>query len=234
MALMSKSGVHHVVLLKLGQKAHLQTLREGTLYMRSISYFAKLEADLARADPYEGVDYIIQPRDVGDFRIESEIPAVGGISVDPSDLAGAVRIAKTQTSSCNLFCMFAVSEAIEKPIFAPGYDWFRADSILLFTNTPQFLERVGRAAEKRGITATGGLIKYFEKDSHSGSIGRFRKDSFYYYQREFRIALEPSSEDPLLLDVGDLSDITSEVIPFDKADEVLDFSSAAAAAAGLS
>jgi hypothetical protein len=40
-------------------------------------------------------------------------------------------------------------------------------------------------------------------------------------------------EDALLFDVGDLSDITSEVIPIANADEVLKFSPKDAADAGL-
>jgi hypothetical protein len=42
-------------------------LRKGLLYMNTLDYFPKLEADPARSDPFEGTDRITQPQHIRHF-----------------------------------------------------------------------------------------------------------------------------------------------------------------------
>jgi hypothetical protein len=121
MALKTKTGEHFMILLKLGQREHMEMLRKGLLYMNSLAFFTSLEADPARGDPFEGTDSIIQPCDIGQFTIDPQIPTFEKINITASDLAGPVRIALHQTSYCNIFCMFAVNRPIEGPIFPKSY-----------------------------------------------------------------------------------------------------------------
>jgi hypothetical protein len=231
MPLKTSSGDNVAILIKLGLREHLEMLMAGLVYMNPLKYFPDLNDGGVRGDLLEGTDSIIQPQHVADFRIESGIEGIGGITVNASDLTAPVHIAKQRTSACNLYCMFAVTEAIDGPIFSADHRKF-GDSFVLVTNTNEFLRRVGNATQAFNLSATGGLIEYIDKSTHSGGIGRFRKDKEYAHQREFRIVVEPGSVDPIKLQVGDLSDITSEVIPIEDADSVLHFSFADAAAAG--
>ena len=83
----------------------------------------------------EGTDSIIQPCDIGEFIIDPQIPIFEKIRVVPSDLAGPVRIALQRTSSCNIFCLFAVNKPIEGSIFPKSYQWFTTIP-LFYSRTP--------------------------------------------------------------------------------------------------
>ena len=52
-----------MVLLKLGQREHMEQFRKGQLYMNTLKHFRDLESDPARADRYEGATHIFQPKD---------------------------------------------------------------------------------------------------------------------------------------------------------------------------
>jgi hypothetical protein len=231
--LRTQTGEPCMLLLKLGQKEHLETLGKGLLYMNSLAYFTSLEADPARGDPYEGTDSVIQPCDIGEFIIDPQIPGFEKICVAPTDLAGPVRIALQRTSSCNIFCLFAINKPIEGPIFPKSYQWF-GDSFLLFTHTQEFLSRVMAAAKRQGLKVEGRLVEYYDEIKYSGATGRFRKPSIYSHQCEYRIVLETGLQGPFRFEIGDLRDITSEVFPLDSADQILKFRPADAEAAGLS
>ncbi len=220
-----------MLLIKLGARDHLEMLRAGLLYMNSLAFFRELEADEARGDSHEGIDSIIQPRDV-ELTIDPQIPGLGKFRVAASELAGPVRIGRERTSFCNLFCMFAVTRPIDGPVFPKRHQWF-GDSFVLFTNTQQFLSRVEAAAKNLALGIEGRLVEYYEENEYSGKVGRFLKSSLFSYQSEYRIALETGAQGPFRFEIGDLSDITSEVLPLASADEVLKFRSEDAEAAGL-
>jgi hypothetical protein len=232
MSLTTVTGLPILILLKLGAKEHLEMLRKGLLYMNPLAFFRSLEADSARGDPYEGTDSIIQPSHIGDFIIDPHLPGWEKIHVPPSDLAGPVRIALERTSRCNIFCLFTVDRPIDGPMFPKSSRWF-GDSFLLFTNAQQFLSRVVAAAKRQGLRGQGRRVEYYDETRYSGPIGRFRKPSRYSYQREYRIALETGMEVPFRFEIGDLTDITSEVIPIELANDVLKFTTEDARAAGL-
>jgi hypothetical protein len=232
MSLRTQTGEPCMLLLKLGQAEHMEMLRKGLLYMNSLAFFTSLEADPARSDPYEGTDSIIQPCDIGEFVIDSQISGFEKIRVAPSDLAGPVRIALQRTSACNIFCLFAVNKPIEGPIFPKSCRWF-GDSFVLLTHTQEFLSRVLAAAKRQGLKGEGRLVEYYDEVKYSGATGRFRKPSIYSHQSEYRIALETGVQGPFRFEIGDLRDIASEVFPLDLADEVLKFHPADAEAAGL-
>jgi len=209
-----------MIFLKLGEKEHLEELRHGLLYMKSLSYFRSLEDDSTRNDDREGDDYILQPKHAN-LVIET-IPGLGRISAAPGDLAGPVRIARNQTQSCNLFCMFAITRPVERPMFGTSHRW-PGDSFVLFTHTQEFLSRIASAAQQGGLGIECGLVEYYDESTHSGQLGRFRKRARFSYQSEYRIALEPGSDEAIRFQVADLADITSEVSPLDRADDVLKF-----------
>ena len=78
--------------------------------MNTMQYFAEPENDGARADPFEGTDSIIQPKDVGEFIFNPNFPGMESISIPNSDLAGPVRFSLDRTALCNLFYLFAITD----------------------------------------------------------------------------------------------------------------------------
>ncbi len=144
--------------------------------MNSLAYFTELEADAARADPYEGTDSIIQPCDIGEFVFDPHVPGIPPLRYDraPDGLVGPVRIALNRTSACNIFCLFTVNEPIVGPIFPKSHEW-PGDHFLLFTNTQAFFNRVVFSAKSQGVGVQGRVVEYYDEKKHSGQTGRFRK-----------------------------------------------------------
>jgi hypothetical protein len=143
MSLKTVSGHPCMVLLKLGQKEHMEMLRAGLLYMNPLAFFAALDADAARGDPFEGSDSIIQPCEIGDIIIDPQLPGIEPLHVHgaPDGLIGPMRFTLSRTLACNIFCMFAVNEPVVGPIFPRSHEW-PGDHFLLFTHTQAFLNRV--------------------------------------------------------------------------------------------
>jgi hypothetical protein len=64
-------------------------------------------------------------------------------------------------------------------------------------------------------------------------VGPFRKPSRFAYQQEYRIVVRPGQAPFRNLVIGDISDITSPVLPLSDLDQIVDFSQEAAIAAGI-
>jgi hypothetical protein len=212
--------------LKFGRKQDLQEFRnDGLLYMRPLAEFAKLEESATgRGDDFEGITKIIQPKHVGKLIFDPGIAGLGKITVPPSDLAGPVRIRLNKTTSCDVYCMVALTIPTDLTIPADkalvglvssevvGF----GDSFVIVTNVTEFISRVVLTVkdEKNGVSyLESGLVDYYDAGEDSGEIGRFRKRSKFAYQNEFRIVVEPGSDAPRRLFVGSLLDITSEILP---------------------
>lgn len=218
-----------MILLKMGQREHMEQFRKGLLYMNSLSYFRGLEGDPARADRYEGVTHIFQPKDVS---MRLSVPGFGEVVIGSEDLAAAATISMNSELYCNIFCLHAITTPVNGTLFPSEHEWF-GDSIVLVLNTQVFLNRMLVAAKARNLKVNGKLVEYFDDETYTGKLDRFRKSRQFAHQREYRIAIESPGTEPLILDIGDIADITSEVIPFSEADNVLKFSEEDARAAGL-
>lgn len=197
----------------------MQALRaNGLLYMRPLADFAKEEeSDIGRGDRSEGTTTIIQPKHVEKLIFDTGNAGLGKITVSPlEDLAGPVRIRLNKTASCNVYCMVAVrtlvdGELVPSEVTRLG-NWF-----VIVTNVREFIRRVVLAAKEQnnGVSyLESGLVEYYDDEEYSGEIGRFRKRrSQFEYQSEFRIVVEPGLAVARKLFVGNLFDITSEVLP---------------------
>jgi hypothetical protein len=222
-----------MVLMKLGRKEHMEQFRTGLLYMNALSYFRDLDADTARGDRFEGVDSILQPKDLGEAYIDPGIPSIGRIDIRRDDLAGPITIAMNRTLGCNLFCLYALTRPVKELLFSAEHDWFGGDSLVLVTNTQEFLNRVTKAAREQKFPLQGAQVGYYDESGYSGRVGRFMKSSRFAHQNEYRIAIETGVDGPFRFQIGDIRDITSEVIPFDQADECLKFTESDAREAGM-
>ena len=224
-----RNGNQFFALIKLGQKAHMEQFRNGLLYMNTLSYFRDLEAHPARADRLEGIDHIFQPQDL---RMSFDAPGFGRFDVPPEDLAGPVTLTMNETYSCNVFCLTSISEPVSGQIFPTKFEWF-GESLVLVLNTGEFIHRVIGAATRQGFAIWWEPVMYYDDEIYTGKLGRFRKSTRYSYQKEFRFVIRTEGTKPVVLDVGNISDITSEVIPFEDADKYLKFTEADARDAGL-
>jgi hypothetical protein len=199
-----------VFLFKFGKREHLEALRrEGLVYISPQTYFTELEADSVRSDRFEGVDIYNQPDKVRQLTIQNN--QTGEIIDLTPHLVGPVLFCHGN-SSCSIYCMFGITEVPNGPIvdvrnFAFG------DSYVVVLNTQVFIDRVRTAIEKLGTSFECGFVEYFDEKTYSGDIGPFRKPSTFSYQNEFRIVVRPGAAAAVSVRVGDLRDITTEVMP---------------------
>lgn len=219
-----------MILLKMGQQEHMEQFRRGRLYMNTLNYFRGLDGDPARADRFEGVTQIFQPRDV---IMTFSAPGFGEFVVGSEDLAAATTFSMNSELCCNIFCLHPITAPINGTLFPTEHEWF-GDSIVLVLNTQEFLNRVLAACKTKNFRVKGSLVEYYDDDTYTGKVDRFRKPKRFAHQREYRIAIESSGTEPLILDIGDSTDITSEVVPFSNANNVFKFSEDDARAAALS
>ena len=218
-----------MVLLKLGQREHMEQFRNGQLYMNTLKYFRNLESDPARADHYEGATHIFQPKDV---IITLSAPGFGDILIDSTDLAAATTLSMTSELCCNIFCLHAITAPVNGTLFPSEHEWF-GDSMVLVLKTEEFLNRVVAGAKARNLSGKIKRVEYFDDKAYTGKLDRFRKSKRFAHQREYRIAIDSPGTDPLVLDIGDITHITSEVLKFCDADNILKFSEDDARAAAL-
>jgi hypothetical protein len=223
------SGNPAMVLLKLGQRKHMEQFRKGQLYMNTLKYFRDLESDPARADHYEGATHIFQPKDV---IITLSAPGFGDILIDSTDLAAATTLSMNSELCCNIFCLHAITAPVNGTLFPSEHEWF-GDSMVLVLKTEEFLNRVVAGAKARNLSGKIKRVEYFDDKAYTGKLDRFRKSKRFAHQREYRIAIDSPGTDPFVLDIGDITDITSEVLHFCDADNILKFSEDDARAAAL-
>lgn len=223
------SGNTAMVLLKLGQREHMEQFHKGQLYMNTLKYFRDLESDPARADLYEGATHIFQPNDA---IITFSAPGFREILIDSTDLAAATTLSMNSELCCNIFCLYAITAPVNGTLFPSEHEWF-GDSMVLVLNTQEFLNRVVAAAKARNLSGTRKQVEYFDDEAYTGKWDRFRKSKRFAHQREYRIAIDSPGTDPLVLDIGDITDITSQVLQFCDAGTIFKFSEDDARAAAL-
>jgi hypothetical protein len=199
------------------------------LHMRTMRHFAAEENENpARRDRFEGASTIIQP---AHLKMKFSHPLFGTHEVDPNDVVGPVIISYNAEAEQNIFCMFSLTEPTQKPFFREEHLHF-GDHFVLILNANEFLERASRAMLAEHLTGQARLVTYYDDATYSGPVGPFQKPSRFSYQQEFRIVLRPGTIPFRNLMIGDLSDITSPVLPLSELDTICDFSEQSAMKSG--
>ena len=95
------------------------------------------------------------------------------------------------------------------------------------------MKRFTYTVETLGLIQQYNFVNYYDFDKYSGATGPFRKPSNLAYQNEFRLVVRPGVTLRRLV-IGNLEDITSEVLPLCEINKRFDSSPEAARKAGLS
>jgi hypothetical protein len=207
----------------------MEALRTGSTYMKPLSYFQQLEDEALRGDPLEGANEIMQPDYIGQMTLRH---AGGDIVFNPEEIVGPVVFRPSPGMHRNVFCMYSITKPTDLfPIDDRVLEF--GDSFVMALKSMEFIRRFGAAAERAGYRGTASAVKYFDGSTYSGVTGAFRKSSEYAWQNEYRFLIEPGSSDPITLQLGDLRDIMTEVMPTEELRERLRFDAAAAVKAGL-
>ncbi len=186
--------------------------------MNSQKYFSQIENDKVRSDEFEGTTSITQPNEIDKLTITS--PDGKQIIFYPQDFEGPLKIG---TGSHNIFCVFSITDVdLKIPLIDPRNLEF-GDSFILVTSTKQFLERFSKHAALSNYSYGWDKVGYYDHQTHSGETGVFRKPSPFAYQNEFRLVIAPGKSEPIILTLGSLINITSEIYPLSQINDLVKF-----------
>jgi hypothetical protein len=188
--------------------------------MRQQSAFSKMEDDCIRGDKFEGTTHIHQPKNITQMTIEDA--HCHKITLYPSNFVGSLRVKTSDRPSYNIYCMFSMIDIVDGP-FVDEQNYKFGDTFIIVLRSATFIERVCAKAAERGFQCTYGLVEYYDEKTHDGETGPFLKPSRFAYQNEFRFAISPGDTKPIYLKVGSLLDITSEILPLTKINELVKF-----------
>lgn len=89
------------------------------------------------------------------------------------------------------------------------------DTFVVIFNPKEFLSRIDAAIKNLNKTYSWNLVKYYDEDSHNGDLDVFHKPLKYKHQNEFRIFVNNAENEPLILKIGSIEDI-SEIFEINK------------------
>jgi hypothetical protein len=201
---------------------YAQDFRRGRLRMRSLQYYREYrdEAGEFRGDRLEGVSRIIQPNSVTTLKVD-------GQDLDPSHLNGRMLMFGSGLERWLLFCMYSITtggfyrtgnstslQELKAVMQLHDKCFGLGNYVVVVHNGDAFIKQVKVAAAKVAIGGAMAFVNYYDAAEYNGEIPEmeipFWKRMEFAHQKEFRIALSPENfSDPFVLDVGDVTDITS-------------------------
>ena len=204
---------------------HVADFIDGKIFCNTVSTFKKIEGngDLGRGDKNEWTNVWLQP---GSARVE-----INGIDLT-EDLAGPLQVQMNWLDYLHVFCMHAVHtgdldlanlsnesmEVLRRELMIPDDCLKLGDYAVVVKDVAGFIERMRAGAIAKGYRFARRVVNYYDPETFHGSFGDlnhdiepvFWKQKRHGYQREFRFVIDSGSlsDCPLVLEIGDLSDIT--------------------------
>ena len=193
----------------------------GKIFCNTLRTFKQMKGvgSEGRADKNEGTTAWLQPG-----LVQAEL---NGMDIS-GDLAGPLQAQMDWLNDLYVFCMFAGHTGDLDPsnlsthnlgelrdeISIPNECLQFGEYGVAVTNVTKFIERMQTAARVANYKFHRGLVKYYDPETFHGSFrgieAVFRKQLHHNYQREYRFAIGTGSgsEEPVILEIGDISDIT--------------------------
>lgn len=223
-------------LVKVGQKKHLELLRQGKIRFQKLKIYKDAERSEAHSDPYEGIESILQGSEIKfgikrpsgetheflsenglvDVRIQSslESPVLCLHAVHTGDWT---RREFTEEQIPELKSYLQVSDSMKK----------YGDHVWMIQDLKKFNDRLIEAVKKLEVGVKSRFVRYVDFSSVHGTISdeqkAFVKDVRHKGDREFRyqILSQRSFDNTFTIDVGDLKDI-SMIMGFDEFREMFE------------
>jgi hypothetical protein len=225
------------------KEEHADQFIKGTLYLNRLSYFRNIEEDSCADgwfDKTEAVAMWLQPHDL---IIEVKMPGVGEAKIAKENLGGPVSISYNYHDHFHIYCLYAVhttgfatidgklelteTEAAElQKQVAIDERCFKSRPFAVIVPAVRFLSQVSETLRGTGHRVRGKLVEYYDDETFHGEIVPddipFKKQKGFSYQKEFRICVQTNTigNDPLLIDIGDISHICSAKMPSARVSEV--------------
>ena len=201
------------ILIKFMKKEYIPSFRQGKLYMNKLKYYID----------YENNEVI----GMGD-KNEGQVPIASKIEV-----IGNAVIKKTLYVSYGLennpvFCLMQMKPYCSNGLvgqyrFKDEQQYkqmkdFSEDCVVIY-DVDSFLKRFLNACTKEIMTAWHSSVYYNQEDIINNKLLKiisnqqyksiFQKNPIFEYQQEYRLWINKNIDDPMVLDIGDISDITT-------------------------
>lgn len=190
----------------------------GKMFSNRLSYFRNLEESQSanRGDKNEGLVSLFQPEQVN-VEINGRLL---------TDLAGPISIKMNWHDNLNVFCIYAAHSGDFESLNTENFNEFKKQLeipeeclklgkyAVIITSVSKFIERVQLATDKYDFGLQADLVEYYDPVTFHGSFNEneavFKKRDEYSHQKEYRFAFDcgVTGEDPLVVEIGDISDIT--------------------------
>lgn len=203
-------------LFKIQRSDLIDSLQSGCFYMNSLKYYRELyntTLDETIGDPHEGK-----------LVINNGALHISGSST-PIPLNGYPLATKNENDF--VLCMFGINTLLHNKFTLNNEQKEKlkgfGDSVLVFTDIDELIIRIANAAKKANVKINGNFVNYYSEDIDiadrfiplvQNGIENivFHKRERYSYQQEYRFTVEnPSDEDKMILDIGDITSISEKI-----------------------
>ena len=217
----------HFLVKVFSEQDHADKFLRGEVYARRLSWFKKLEGDDERADEYEAA--IMLRRENLTFTLGAKNVVSGEVeefTIPMEDLAAPPILQPEHFDHINIFCMYAAHSGDFKEVSKDNIQDYKRQLELpedclelgryavVITDTPEFLRRLKKGAEREEYKICRGLLKYYDPEVGTPmaplNIGIvFTKRKKYAHQREYRFAIDTGTSgcEPITLSIGAIDDI---------------------------
>jgi hypothetical protein len=198
--------------IKYGKLEHLQSLQMGNLYCNPIQYFAKCDETDGIGDKYETIT-------------KQTFGKTATLNINDGDLNRHLIIVRDPGGNnqnllfdnefyANLFCLYSVNSNNSQ---TDGFEYKSSlpvdmvkvyGHMLIIRDTVAFVQRVVKRLADLKLEHRRGLIEYIDFTNFEGRKTYFQKPLKYRDQNEYRIMIKNTVEQPMIIDIGSIKDIS--------------------------
>ena len=216
------------------EEKHANDFLAGKLFLNRLSYFRKQEDECSdgRSDTTEAIKMWLQPFDV---QMSLSVPGIGTAKITPKDWAAPVSFVNANADYLHVFCMYAIytseplsnSTTIEdkqrlaqelKRKLSIDDRCMKFGRFAVIVPAHQFLNQMQEQLRIQKYIFQAKLVDYYDEKSFNGEFSNsdvpFKKQVRFAYQREYRIAVAPSSlaSTPITIDIGPIDNLLAKKV----------------------
>jgi hypothetical protein len=198
---------NNFIFLKVGKEDNIRKLYEyGELYFEKISYFQKLEGDLFRGDPDEGIWRVSQAAKtkIG-AQVEDGKDQMSWIGPGEG-LIGQIKMGFPDIGEIGISC-FSKARLKDEMILVNENMRQLGTHAIAFYNSKIFIERIIAYAKENEFDFQLEKVEYVDRETYSGPMGIFRKFKEYELQNEIRFVIY-NMRAPLTMTLGTFKGIS--------------------------
>jgi hypothetical protein len=216
------------ILIKFGKKKRLREFQSGKIYLKRLRYFIDLENETGDDDVGDKYDGLLPIEKVNIKVVNAE--ENHKMIVQFSDANAVLDL-----GYCNApaLCMFALDRRNKTEVLRgegeliERYDFTDEQKeklkrfgahVLVITNNDEFISRLTKGFQAAGISMKRGRVEYYNGNTKQHAEDVINKDHSqiafwkrqkFSYQQEYRLfAFQTDVDDHLIVDIGNISDIS--------------------------